>query len=91
MRERPHRASDRRPRRGPKTSWDPVAKQYGKMLKEENTFQSDIIFPGALRLLAPQKGEKYLDIACGEGSFAALVTKKGGEVVGIDAGSGLMR
>lgn len=91
MRERPHRASDKRPTRGPKTSWNPVAKQYGRLMKEENTFQSDIIFPGALRLLNPQKEEKYLDIACGEGTFAALVVKKGSEVIGIDAGSGLIR
>lgn len=79
------------PARGPKTSWDPVAKQYGKLLKEENTFQSDVIFPGALRLLNPSKGKRYLDIACGEGSFAELVAKKGAEVVGFDAGSGLVK
>ncbi len=82
----------RRPRKPEvRGSWEPAAKQYCRALREENTFQSDIIFPGALRLLNPQKGRRYLDIACGEGSFAALVAKKGSDIVGIDVATGLLR
>lgn len=74
-----------------KTSWQPVAKWYGKHLKEEDTFQSEVIFPGALRLLAPKRGGKYLDIACGEGSFARAVANAGGEVIGFDISSALVK
>jgi ubiquinone/menaquinone biosynthesis C-methylase UbiE len=74
-----------------KTSWEPVAKWYGKHLKEEDTYQSEVIFPGALRLLAPKRGGKYLDIACGEGSFVRAVAAAGGEVTGFDISSTLIK
>ena len=74
-----------------KTSWEPVAKWYGQHMKEEDTFQSEVIFPGALRLLAPKRGGKYLDIACGEGSFVRAVANAGGEVTGFDLSSSLIK
>lgn len=74
-----------------KTSWEPVAKWYGKHLQEEDTFQSEVIFPGALRLLAPQRGKKYLDIACGEGSFVRAIANAGGEVIGFDISATLIK
>jgi ubiquinone/menaquinone biosynthesis C-methylase UbiE len=74
-----------------KTSWEPVAKQYGKMLEEDGTFQSEVIFPGAVRLMAPKRGMKYLDIACGEGSFVRALANAGGEVVGFDLSSSLIK
>ncbi len=76
---------------GPKDSWEPVAGQYGKQLREDNTFQTDVIFPGSLRLLYPAKGKTYLDIACGEGSFARAVAKTGAAIVGFDIASSLIK
>jgi SAM-dependent methyltransferase len=85
--------SSRRPpqRRDEKTSWEPVAKWYGKHLKDDDTYQITIVFPKTLSLLAPKKGGKYLDIACGEGSFALEVAKKGADVFGVDISSTLIR
>ncbi|HRH31797.1 MAG TPA: class I SAM-dependent methyltransferase [bacterium] len=74
-----------------KGSWEPVAKWYGKHLKEEDTFQSEVIFPGALRLLYPVKGKSYIDIACGEGSFARAVANTGASVLGFDISSTLIK
>ena len=74
-----------------KTSWEPVAKSYGKRIKEDDSFQAGMVFPGALKLLVPLPGKKYLDIACGEGSFAALVAKLGAEVTGFDISSSLIK
>lgn len=77
--------------KGSKTSWQPVAKWYGSYMKGKDTFQDEVVFPGALRMLDVKKGGKYLDVACGEGSFAALIAKQGGEVTGIDVASDLIR
>ncbi|HBY73822.1 MAG TPA: hypothetical protein DEG44_03975, partial [Candidatus Kerfeldbacteria bacterium] len=59
-----------------RTDWNKVAKWYGKHLRSEDTFQSRLIFPRTLRLLNPQSHHHYLDIACGEGSLAQLLTEK---------------
>ncbi len=74
-----------------KGSWEPVAKWYGKHLKEEDTFQSEVIFPGSLRLLYPMKGKSYIDIACGEGSFVRSVANTGAAVLGFDISSTLIK
>lgn len=78
-------------RRREKTSWEPVAKWYGTHLKDEDTYQATIVFPKTLALLSPKKGRVYLDIACGEGSFAKEVAKKGADVFGVDISSALIR
>ncbi len=74
-----------------KTSWEPVANWYGKKVKEEDSYQTTIVFPGALRLLKPQQKKQYLDIACGEGSFAQMIARAGGEVTGLDISSSLIK
>jgi ubiquinone/menaquinone biosynthesis C-methylase UbiE len=74
-----------------KTSWEPVASWYKGYLNKEDTFQEKIIFPGALRLLAPKPEGRYLDIACGEGAFTRLLAQgRELQVVGIDAAPSLV-
>lgn len=73
------------------TSWDHVAEWYGGYLSQKDTVQRDIVFPGALRLLGVGKGKTFLDIACGEGSFAQMISRQGGDVVGFDAAPALVR
>ncbi len=82
---------DQRGPKGAKGSWEPVAKWYGQHLKEEDTFQAEVIFPGSLRLLYPVKGKSYIDIACGEGSFARAVANTGASVLGFDISSTLIK
>ncbi len=103
---RVHRASDRRDDRpkfdqrkaGPRaagaassTSWENVAEWYGTHLSAPGTYQSEVVWPGALRMLGVGPGKTFLDVACGEGSFANLIVKQGGAVVGIDAAPTLIR
>lgn len=53
--------------------------------------QRNLIFPGALRLLAPHREETYLDIACGQGAFAEKITREtGAAVTGFDASAKLV-
>lgn len=78
-------------RKTEKTSWEPVAKQYGKKVQEEGSFQTEVVFPGALRLLSPRKDRQYLDIACGEGTFSNMIAKVGAKVIGFDISSSLIK
>ena len=86
------RPYDRRPpRRGPKTSWEGVARWYGKHMEKEDTVQDAVVLPGAERLLSPAPGKRYLDIACGEGAFTRLIARKTGvKVAGFDASPSLI-
>ncbi|HJV32983.1 MAG TPA: class I SAM-dependent methyltransferase, partial [Patescibacteria group bacterium] len=86
------RPYDRRPpRRGPKTSWEGVARWYGKHMEKEDTVQDAVVLPGAERLLSPAPGKRYLDIACGEGAFTRLIARKSGvKVAGFDASPSLV-
>lgn len=78
-------------RRGPKTSWEGVAGWYGKHVDKDDTLQDAVVLPGAERLLSPTPGKTYLDIACGEGSFTRLITKKQGvKTSGFDASPSLI-
>lgn len=44
-----------------------------------------------LALLAPQKGERILDLGCGEGLLTAQLAEAGAEVVGLDASADMVR
>ncbi len=61
---------------GPKTSWDHVSDWYATYLAQPGTFQHDLIFPGAARLLDAQPHKRYLDIACGQGAFIHWLLKQ---------------
>lgn len=59
-----------------RTDWNKVAGWYGKHLQGKDTYQSSLIFPNTLKLLRPKAGKHYLDIACGEGSFAVQLSSQ---------------
>ena len=67
------------------TSWNNVAGWYDEMLEsEEGTYQKDLILPNVLRLLEIKKGEKVLDLGCGQGFFSREFYKAGANVSGVD-------
>lgn len=77
--------------RGPSTSWEGVARWYGKHMEKEDTVQDAVVLPGAERLLSPVPGKRYLDIACGEGAFTRLIARTSGvKVAGFDAAPSLI-
>ncbi len=78
----------RRPKAPPAaTSWENVASWYDKLVGDEGSdYHRNVILPAALRLLAPRKGERFLDVCCGQGVFVRLLAEHGaGEVIGVDA------
>jgi len=72
------------------TDWNNVAQWYDNYLIGEDTYQAQVIAPNLLRLIAPQKGQRILDVACGQGYFARMCAEKGVEVVGIDQSTTLI-
>ena len=66
------------------TSWGGVAEWYGEYLEKEGTYQSEVILPNLVRLISPQKGERILDLACGQGFFTREIVKSGASVVSAD-------
>jgi trans-aconitate methyltransferase len=63
-------------------TWD--AGQYAK----EGRFVADLA-GGVVALLAPQAGERILDLGCGDGALTAKIAATGAQVVGVDS-SGFM-
>lgn len=73
-----------------KTSWGSVANWYDKLLSGEGTYQKDLILPNLLKLMSIKKGDKVLDLACGQGFFTYEFAKAGANVTGADISSELI-
>lgn len=73
--------------------WEGVAEWYAEHLRDPRSLLRTVVYPGAMRLLAPRRGGTYLDVACGEGTFAREVVQRvpGATVVGVDASPALVR
>ncbi|MBX4209327.1 class I SAM-dependent methyltransferase [Candidatus Parcubacteria bacterium] len=67
-----------------KTSWGNVASWYDKVVNDEDSYQSQVILPNVLRLMAPKKGDRALDLACGQGFFSHALAAEGAHVTGVD-------
>lgn len=73
------------------THWDSVSNWYDQLVGESGSdYHQQVILPGAIRILNPQKGEKILDVACGQGVFCRELSKLGAAVTGIDASKKLI-
>lgn len=84
-----------KPQRHPKkkagtTSWGGVAHWYDKLLSNDDTYQARVILPNLLRAMAIKKGEKVLDLACGQGFFSRAFFNEGAKVTGVDLGKQLI-
>jgi ubiquinone/menaquinone biosynthesis C-methylase UbiE len=66
------------------TSWGPVAGWYDDYLKDEDTYQAQVIAPNLMRVLNLQKDERVLDLACGQGYFTREAKKFADTVIGAD-------
>jgi len=72
------------------TSWEKVANWYDRHVSGSSDHHRDIIIPGALKMIDIKKGEKIIDVGCGEGSLCRELANRGAQVVGIDASKKLV-
>lgn len=85
--------TDKKPARQAKkktTSWGGVAHWYDALLAGDDTYQARVILPNLLRVMAIKKGEKVLDLACGQGFFTRAFHKEGAVATGVDLGKQLV-
>lgn len=68
------------------TSWEKSADWYDRIIGERGSeLYREVVIPRALDLLQPKKGERVLDIGCGQGVFSRAIAECGSLVTGIDA------
>ena len=66
------------------TSWGKVADWYDGVVQSDDSYQKTLILPNLMRVMAVKKGEKILDVGCGQGFFAKEFNKTGAIVCGTD-------
>lgn len=72
------------------TSWGGVAHWYDTLLAGDDTYQARVILPNIIRAMAIRKGERVLDLACGQGFFTRAFFQEGADATGVDIGKQLI-
>lgn len=74
------------------TSWEKSADWYDGIIGERGSeLYQAVVIPGALSLLAPKRGERVLDLGCGQGVFSRALAQAGCQVTGVDAAPTLIQ
>jgi ubiquinone/menaquinone biosynthesis C-methylase UbiE len=69
-----------------KTDWNEVADWYDQLVGESGSeYHREVVLPGVMRLLQPQRGDAMLDIACGQGVLCRMLHERGIAMTGVDA------
>lgn len=67
------------------TSWGKAARWYDELIEGHgDTYQRTVILPNLLRRMDIRRGERVLDLACGQGFFARALAEAGARVTGVD-------
>ncbi len=74
------------------TSWDALAYWYdGWVGAEGSEHHKQVAIPAMMDLLAPQPGERILDLGAGQGVLAPYIARSGAAYTGVDAGARLIK
>ncbi len=75
-----------------RTDWGHVAAWYDDHLsKGGDTYHEKVLLPNLLRLIGNLKGQKVLDLACGQGYFSHEWASQAKHVTGIDLAANLIK
>lgn len=75
-----------------RTSWEKSADWYDRIIGERGSeLYQAVVIPGALKLLDVKRGDRVLDLGCGQGVFCRAMAQKGAEVTGVDASPTLIQ
>jgi ubiquinone/menaquinone biosynthesis C-methylase UbiE len=66
------------------TSWGRVADWYDDVVKDDDSYQTNVILHNILRIMEPKRTEKILDLGCGQGYFSHAMASEGAYITGID-------
>ena len=67
------------------TSWNTNAEFWDNAMGNDlNDYHRQVVRPAVMEFLGNITGESILDIACGNGSFSALLSRMGADVTAID-------
>ena len=73
------------------TDWSDVAQWYDELVGTGGSeYHRHVVLPGVMRLLAPQAGQKILDVACGQGVLCRLLAAAGAMATGVDSSKELI-
>jgi SAM-dependent methyltransferase len=72
------------------TSWGKVADWYDDLVTDPDSYQTAVILPNVMRVLALKEGERVCDIGCGQGFFSRAVVASGATVLGVDISAELI-
>jgi SAM-dependent methyltransferase len=67
-----------------RSAWDANAPFWDARMVEPDSWQQTLVFPVVERLLAVRRGERILEIACGNGLLAQRIADAGAEVLATD-------
>jgi len=75
-----------------RTSWEKSADWYDRIIGERGSeLYQAVVIPGALKLLDVKRGDRVLDLGCGQGVFCRAMAQKGADVTGVDASPTLIQ
>ncbi|HEX7001189.1 MAG TPA: class I SAM-dependent methyltransferase, partial [Trueperaceae bacterium] len=78
--------------KGGRSSWDPVAGWYDATVGVRGSpHHRKAAIPTVMRLAELRRGERVIDVGCGQGVLAHHVIKAGGEYLGVDASVAMVR
>ena len=77
---------------GSRSSWDPVAGWYDATVGIRGSpHHRKAAIPTVMQLAEVRRGERVIDVGCGQGVLAHHVLKAGGQYLGIDASLAMVR
>ena len=67
-----------------RSAWDELAAYWDERMEAGATWQRHLIQPSVEQLLRVERGDRILEIACGNGEFARRMAEAGGHVLATD-------